>query len=424
MAHGNRPLPRRTDADAGRGLHRPYSAVKQKWEPRSDLLMGSRRARAGASYSAYLPGTIAGWEPQISASVANLISLAEDACRRMTVGVGGVDLGGLSRQLLRSEAVASSRIEGLQISHRRLARAEATPGQDETTDRVVGNIRAMDLAVTEAATNTHITVDSLCMLHRELLAGTRDEGIGGLIRERQNWIGGEASSPIGAEFVPPPVSEVSGLLTDLVEFTNRSDIPPALQAAIAHAQFETIHPFMDGNGRVGRALIHVVLSRRGVIHDMTPPVSLALAAESHAYIAGLTSYRYGDAEDWFEVFARALGVAATRSHEFALDVSRLQDWWRAEAGNPRRDSASARLISLLPSMPVFKASAVDQALGISDEATRRALIRLEAAGVVRQRSAGKRNRVWECVGLFDLIDTFERSMSPGGHGPRPTRDPR
>lgn len=422
MARGNRPLPSRL-GHSGRdaAAHRPYSEAVQAWEPRDDLLMGSRRSRAGARYVAYLPAPIAGWEPQISASVAHLLSAAEEKCRAMTSGVGPVDIGGLSRQLLRSEAVASSRIEGLQISHRRLARAEAVPGHDDTTDRIVGNIRAMSLALSEVATSQRLTVDSLTALHAALMSGTRDEAIGGVIRDRQNWIGGEGSSPIGAEFVPPPAPEVPALLSDLVEFIERVDLPPSLQAAIVHAQFETIHPFMDGNGRVGRALIHVVLRRRRVINEMVPPVSLALAADGRAYISGLTSYRYGDVEDWIEVFARALEVAATRSHEFALDVSRLQDGWMEKAGNPRRDSATARLIALLPAIPVFKAAAAEQALGMSDEATRRALIRLESAGVIRQTSAGKRNRVWECVGLFRLMDGFERSVGPEGRTPPPTR---
>lgn len=421
MARGNRAVPTHTNPGVGGALRNPYTEVAQAWEPRDDLLMGARRSRASAPYLAYVPGEISDWEPHISASIANLLSVAEERCRRMVAGVGDLDVGGLSRQLLRAEAVASSRIEGLQISHRRLARAQVAPGHDDVTDRIVGNIRSMSAAVNDVAAASRITVDSLRSLHLELLAGTRDESIGGAIRDRQNWIGGEASSPVGADFVPPPAPAVPRLLADLVGFVQRDDLPPALQAAIAHAQFETIHPFMDGNGRVGRSLIHVVLRRRGVVGDFVPPVSLALAADAQSYIAGLTSYRYRDVEDWLAVFARALGEAATRSHEFAQGVSALQGDWREKAGSPRRDSAAARLIEVLPSIPVFTSSTVEDVLGVSDESARRALIRLEDAGVIRQASAGKRNRVWECVGLFALMDAFERSVGPDARGPRPTR---
>jgi Fic family protein len=113
----------------------------------------------------------------------------------------------------------------------------------------------------------------------------------GVIRDRQNWIGGEASSPANADSIPPPHTEVDGLLTDLAAFCERSALSPVLQAAIAHAQFETIHPFWDGNGRVGRALIHVVLRRRGLVERFLYAVSLVLAPNTDAYVKGLTLCR-------------------------------------------------------------------------------------------------------------------------------------
>ena len=137
-----------------------------------------------------------------------------------------------------------------------------------------------------------ITVDDLLRFHRRLLAGGRLDAHAGVIRSEQNWIGGSSYNPCSAAFVPPPPELVHDLLEDLCAFCNGDAVPAVAQAAIAHAQFETIHPFADGNGRTGRALIHLVLRRRGLATRVLPPVSLVLATWSDDYVAGLQATRY------------------------------------------------------------------------------------------------------------------------------------
>ncbi len=258
-------------------------------------------------------------------------------------------------------------------------------------------------------------------VHRILFEGTRDEVRRGRVRTEQNWIGGAASSPRGAEFVPPPPDLVPGLVDDLCRFCNRADLPASIQAGIAHAQFETIHPFFDGNGRVGRALILIVLRRRGLARSYLPPVSLVLAGAADRYVAGLGRWRRGDEDDWYRVFIDALYRAATGARHFAADVASLQERWMKEAGGPRRGSGPRRLIELLPSQPIVDVKTVVGLLGGSAERSRQAIARLEQAGVVRQTSVGKRNRAWESVGLFDLLDRFERDLGPTDRTPRPTK---
>lgn len=253
------------------------------------------------------------------------------------------------------------------------------------------------------------------------MQGTQDERVGGLIREDQNWIGGDATSPRSAEFIPPPPDLVPDLVDDLCLFLNREDVPAVIQAAIGHVQFETIHPFQDGNGRVGRAIILSVLRRRGLASRYQPPVSLALAGDGDRYVAGLTSFRMSREEDWFAVFIDAVYRAATGAREFADRVAALQERWLQAAGNPRRDSGARRLIELLPSHPVVNGKVVTELLGGSDEQARLALLRLEQAEVLRQTSVSKRNRVWEAVGLFDLLDQFERDLGPPERTPGRTR---
>src|SRR5438094_3590381 len=150
----------------------------------------------------------------------------------------------------------------------------------------------MILAVNDAATKKHFRVSHIIAIHSRLIAHSDNKRIAGAIRADQNWIGGNDHNPCGADFVPPPPDAVSDLLADLCDAIHDDRLPPLVQAALVHAQFETIHPFADGNGRTGRALIHVVLRRRGLAPRYVPPISLVLATRARDYVAGLTAFRY------------------------------------------------------------------------------------------------------------------------------------
>jgi Fic family protein len=269
--------------------------------------LGTPRAlRRPCRYASYVPDRMREIELSLPPDVAADVSDAEREIQRLnTSGPRLANLEALARLLLRAEAVASSRIERLEVSTRRLtrvqaARASGIPLADATADAVLGNIEAMAVAVEDVGGRTSFTLDDLLEIHRAVMRHTDRPEIGGVVRDSQNWIGGNDFNPCGAEYVPPPAEHVPALLDDLVEFSNTDDYPPLVQAALAHAQFETIHPFADGNGRAGRALIHVVLRRRGLAPRYVPPISLILATRSGEYIRGLTAYRHvgspGDAE--------------------------------------------------------------------------------------------------------------------------------
>jgi Fic family protein len=322
-------------------------------------------------------------------------------------------LEALSRQLLRAESIGSSRIEGLQISQRRLARAALDPDVAGATARaVVGNIRAMERAVQIGSTQAAITVEHILDIHRQLMAGTGAAAIGGHLRDAQNWIGGSDWSPRGAEFIPPPESEVRRLLEDLCALIDREDLPAIIQAAFVHAQFETIHPFADGNGRVGRALIHVVLKRRQATPQVVPPVSLVLATNASRYIDGLHAFRAGDRFAWCTFFTRVLQASVEHAECLRIELEDLKERWMRAAGNPRSHSAAARLIQNLPAQPVLDLKSAITLAGGSDEAIRKALNDLTDAGVLVSVTVGKkRNRVWEARELLDLVDTFEWELA-------------
>ena len=219
----------------------------------------------------------------LDGDVAADVADAESAIARLNVAATSlIDTEALARILLRAESVASSKIEGLEVGARRLLRAEAARGlgdapSDVTALEVLGNIDAMVAAIRSADEGEPMTIALLLDLHRRLLAGTRLEAHGGRLREVQNWIGGSDYNPCSAAFVPAPPELVEHLMVDLVAFSNSDTLPAVAQAAVAHAQFETIHPFVDGNGRTGRALIHLILRRRGLAPRVLPPVSLILA---------------------------------------------------------------------------------------------------------------------------------------------------
>ncbi|RYF03888.1 MAG: Fic family protein, partial [Oxalobacteraceae bacterium] len=234
---------------------------------------------------------------RLEADVAADVGEAEVAIARLNAEATALcDTEALARILLRAESVASSRIEGLEVGARRLLRAEkaqqvGSATNDVTASEVLGNINAMVHAA-ESSQHAPITRKMLTDFHRLLFANTMLHKQGGQLRHEQNWIGGNNYNPCSASFVPPPPELVEDLLEDLCAFCNEDALPPVAQAAIAHAQFETIHPFNDGNGRTGRALIHMVIRRRGLAPRAMPPVSLVLATWARSYVEGLNATRY------------------------------------------------------------------------------------------------------------------------------------
>lgn len=387
---------------------------ERTWTPAPNA-PGGRRNRQPFRYRAYVPDDIGAVDPTLSATASKLIGEADSAVRELNRDrpeVAGIEA--LARQLLRQESVASSRIEGLQMSQRRLARAamaaEVDDRVDASAEAIMGNIRAMQAAVTTTSAQPALSAADIVALHRTLLEATRDTHLAGWVRDRQNWIGGNNHNPRGAAFVPPPEDHVPELLDDLAVFLNRRDLPATLQAAIAHAQFETIHPFADGNGRVGRCLIHVVFRRAELAPRYVPPISLGLAAEADDYVRGLETFRDGDVEDWCSYFAVKTLEATREARGLAGRVRHQRDEWIERAGRPRRGSAALRLIEALAGQPVLDVRVAARLTGASEEAARRALNQLAEAGILSQVTVGRRNRAWEAREVFDLLDAFEREL--------------
>jgi Fic family protein len=403
--------------------------IKLRWTPEPGVGL-TRRDRQSCDYEAYVPDPLAAASPRLDGSTAVDVTEAELAIARLNQEVTALaDSEAIARLLLRAEAVASSRIEGLEVGGRRLLKAEVArqlEGRetDVTAAEVLNNIEAMRWAVEKLSAEPAITVEDVLAVHGRLLAGTRLDRYAGQLREAQNWIGGSSFNPCSAAFVPPPPDEVPALMQDFCDFCNADALPAVAQAAIAHAQFETIHPFVDGNGRVGRALIHVILRRRGLATKLVPPISLVLATWSDDYIAGLTATRYrGDRDNddamqavnaWISLFAGACRRAVADAEEYERRVLELQETWQRRLGRVRKSSAVDLLLGALPGAPLVTVQSAAALTGRSVQAVNAAIPRLVEAGVLKQTTVGRRNRAFEATELVDSFTALERRLaSPG-----------
>ena len=392
--------------------------VRTHWQSEASAGL-PRRDRQSCEYEAYVPDPLMGRVIVLEGGVAADVSDAEAAITRLNLEARAlVNTEALARLLLRAESVASSRIEGLEIGPRRLLEAEAArilgqSSSDVTAAEVLGNIDAMVYAVGSVRSDEELRLEQLLEIHRRLLAGSRLEESGGKIRREQNWIGGSGYNPCSAAFVPPPPGLVHGLLVDLCRFCSDDSLPAVVQAALAHAQFETIHPFIDGNGRTGRALIHLILRRRGLAARVLPPVSLVLATWATDYVAGLQGTRYSGQpasaaaheglNRWVGLFAAACRRAVDDAAGFDARVQGIEAVWRAHLSPVRADSATDRLLRALPGAPVLTVRSAADLISRSLRATNEAIARLSAAEVLTQVTVGRRNRAFEAR---ELIDAF------------------
>ena len=335
--------------------------------------------------------------------------------------------GGLARWMLaRDESIRSSIIEGIAATAAGLVWAEyqdqaSRPVSDENEALTLGATQQVAAAVElgqRMRAGYSCTTDDLCGIHSLLFAQTRDRSLGGVLRDEPIWIGPPGCLVDDATFVAPPEDHVPALMDDLANYVNTSDHPAVLRAAVAHSQFETIHPFGDGNGRTGRALIQTVLNAAGLA-DGAVPVSSALSRDQRRYYDALNATRVvcgtGDTtarsrglRDWLRAFSNACVEAERQAATVASTVEGLAHRWQTVAAF-RRDSAAAAMLAALPSMPVLDANTAARHLGVTPRTARAALAALTGAGIVHP-AGGRRNRRYTVPEMVALL----RGMTPDG----------
>ncbi len=369
------------------------------WEPQEGRYTG----RAMPKYGTYHPVVPVGIAELVLDLPPSTVTEAESASReiaRFDAELGG-EIAPFAAVLLRSESAASSQIENLTASARAIAEAELPGGKAKrNAEMVVANASAMRAAI---ALSTTVDADAILAMHRALMIN-ESRHTPGEFRTEPVWIGA-GSTPIGATFVGPRHESVPGAIDDLIAFTQRADVAMLPQIAVAHAQFETVHPFTDGNGRTGRALVQALLRNKGLTQHVTVPVSAGLLADTGAYFAALTNYRDGDAAPVVDCFSRATFLAITNGRQLVADLRDIRHAWN-DVITARSDSAVWKVADLLTRRPVVNAALLAQELGIESTNAHRYLNPLADAGILIESTSGPRNRVWRSPEVLAALDAF------------------
>jgi Fic family protein len=386
----------------------PPSVEGHNWPPiKTEMVAWSSvsTTRAGV----LLPSTyLAAVLPEIAHLDVHLDHAVQALADRATIEIARFDAeakGALlpfTSILLRSESAASSQIENVTASAKAVLMAEAGDTSRQNASLVAANTSTMRAAL---ELSDRLDGDAILRMHAALLANSHPEWAG-TWRAEQVWIGGRSNSPHGALFVPPIHERVPAAIDDLVAFIGRADISPFTRAMIAHAQFETIHPFPDGNGRTGRALIHAMLRNSGVTTEMTVPVSAGLLNDTDRYYDALTAYRLGDVNPMVELSATASFRAIENGRQLLGEIQRHQQRWRSSLKGTRSDAAAWRALDLVMQQPVVDAKDLQEHLNISEPAANAAIRRLVDAGVLSRANAGLRFRKWIADDVATSLDAF------------------
>ena len=309
-----------------------------------------------------------------------------------------------ARLLLRAEGVASSRIEAINAPVELVAVAAADGPASGSSGEVADNLHALDAALDHRG---RLTRNALWKWHRILMrSADLDDAFKGAWRDRLGWVGGP--TPLRAAHVATPDARIDALMVDLVEYANKPKHDPVTAAALVHAQFETIHPFADGNGRVGRLLISWMLHRHLGL-AVPPPVSVAFLRDVGGYQSGLTMFRSADPDQWVSWFARTLEHAANSAATTLAAVGALVASWPGRLDGIRSDAAAHRLVGHVVRHPALDVATVVELLDVSAPAARAALDTLAARGVLRSADLptvggpGRPRRWWVAGELLDLL---------------------
>lgn len=363
----------------------------------------SRRVRMmhRGPYESAVTAAISDVDPVISSELSADVADATAALARFDSGEGEVVVD-FPAILLRSESASSSKIEKLSATARQIGMAEMGERTGKNAQLIVANTEAMRAALD---LSDRLDIEAILTMHETLLRKEWPE-IAGKLRSRQVWIGGSDFGPHGADYVAPHHELVKSAIDDLIAFMHRTDVVPLVQVAIAHAQFETIHPFPDGNGRVGRAIVQAMLRYTDVTLNVTVPISAGLLVDVDDYFAALGAYREGEIEPIIRMFVRSARVGVVKGQQLANELRGAREEFGEQLAGLRSDATAIRLADLVFKNPVVNAGFVERELKVSSQAAYNAINALIDRGVIEPSSAGKRNRTWECHAVLDALDRF------------------
>lgn len=375
---------------------------ERPWTPRisPELVSAAVRRRHSGPYRAVVVPHIAELTPSLPSDVLAVADEASAEIARFDAELGA-EVAPFASVLLRSESASSSMIENLTSGAKSIALAELGSREKRNATEIVGNVAAMRAALDLA---DRLDGEAIIAMHAALL-GEVEPGMTGHWRTEQVWIGGTSFGPHAASFVPPHHEHVPALMDDLVRFTQRVDLPLLVQAAIAHAQFETVHPFPDGNGRTGRALIHAMLRGHSLTRNVTIPVSAGLLTDTTGYFETLTAYRDGDPSRIVAKLADASFAAIANGRQLVIELRAIRASWDDKI-TTRRGAATWRLADLLVRQPVVDAQSIAAELDLVPQNAQRVIAPLVEAGVLTEFTGFKRNRMWQATEILTALDDF------------------
>lgn len=366
----------------------------------------------GEKVRAFIPHPLppAGPELRIDDAMRELLAAAAASLARLSVAGAMVPSADwFLYGFVRKEAVVSSQIEGTQATLEDVLHYEATEQARRPDDvkEVCNYVDALTYARQEIARPRGLPLSTrlLCQAHKRLMKGVRGQHKEpGQIRRSQNWIGG--TRPGNAAFVPPPPGVVVEAMAALDAWLHSDDpMPPLIKAGLAHVQFETIHPFLDGNGRIGRLLVTLLVEHWGMLDAPLLYLSLAFKRHRPLYYQKLSAVRTdGDWEGWTSFFLECVKEAADDGVTVAQSLfSRINTDRSALAGHPSATVTAIRLYDLLPKHPIVTLPLATELLETTKPTAIKAIKALEDAGILHETTGKRRDRVYAYRGYLDLL---------------------
>ncbi len=386
----------------------------QMWIPTTVWGASAEREAKGSRYRSALPAEIRGLTPRPSIGAAAAADEAARELSRFDAELGS-RVTSFAPVLLRSEAASSSQIENLTASARAIFAAELGVKTSRNAEQIAANTRAMQAAID---LSDGLTPEAIKEMHAVLMVD-QPRHTPGRWRDGPVWIGKRSDTPVGADFVAPAHDRVVRLIDDLAAFARRESVPPLVSVAVAHAQFETIHPFTDGNGRTGRALAQAMLRHRGVTRSVAVPVSAGLLADVDGYHSALTAYRNGEVDPIVRAFADASLRAVANARTLVAELDDIRSGWDQRLA-VRRDSNAWRLLDVLLRRPVLDSATAARELGVRQPNVYPPLRTLVDAGIVRSKAEHRLGPFWRSDEILSAIDRFAERA--GRRGSVPSRD--
>lgn len=373
---------------------------EQTWIPSATWGTKAGQRTQTRNYLSAIPPQIRNLNPVVSAEAA---AIAQEATQELTRfdAKQGTQISPFAPVLLRSEASSSSQIENLTASARSILSAELGQKTGQNAQLIAANTKALRASL---SLSEDFSVPSILSMHETLMENYPNQ-TPGKFRQEAVWIGTRSDTPIGATFVAPHYSRVLELTEDLVTFARRLDIAPMISVAISYAQFETIHPFTDGNGRTGRALAQSLLRYRAVTQNIAVPVSAGLLADLEGYHHALDAYRQGDINPIVIAFSSASLRAISNSQQLIVELQEIRQSW-TERLHFRKDSNAWKLLDILIQFPILDSATAAKLVNVQQPNIHPPLQALVDAGILQSKNEHRLGSFWRSDEVLDAIDRF------------------